>query len=122
MSAISLRVPAAIGSSAKSPAPDVVLMKDRAGHVIGFEKPNFSMPESDSLSVSRQRRLEVSDPETPGLLGRKRAASACMDLDGLMLAGVTVQETARDRAVVAESEATPVVEFALLRAAGTVDR
>ena len=30
-----------------------------------------------------------------------------------MLAGVTVQETARDRAVVAESEATSVVEFAL---------
>jgi len=31
---------------------EVVLMKDRAGRVIGFEKLNFSVPESDSLSVA----------------------------------------------------------------------
>ena len=31
---------------------EVVLMKDRAGHVIGFEKLNFSVPDSDSLRVA----------------------------------------------------------------------
>ena len=30
---------------------EVVLMKDRAGRVIGFEKLNFSVPDSDSLRV-----------------------------------------------------------------------
>lgn len=30
---------------------EVVLMKDRSGRVIGFEKLNFSVPESDSLHV-----------------------------------------------------------------------
>ena len=30
---------------------EVILMKDRAGRVIGFEKLNFSVPESDSLTV-----------------------------------------------------------------------
>lgn len=32
-------------------AEEVVLMKDRAGRVIGVEKLNFSVPESDSLTV-----------------------------------------------------------------------
>ena len=31
---------------------EVVLMKDRFGHVIGFEKLNFSVPDSDSLRVA----------------------------------------------------------------------
>jgi len=31
---------------------EVVLMKDTAGHVIGFEKLNFSVSESDSLHVA----------------------------------------------------------------------
>jgi hypothetical protein len=31
---------------------EVVLMKDRDGHVIGFEKLNFSVPDSDSLRVA----------------------------------------------------------------------
>ncbi len=31
---------------------EVVLMKDSAGHVIGFEKLNFSIPEFDSLRVA----------------------------------------------------------------------
>jgi hypothetical protein len=31
---------------------EVVLIKDSAGHVIGFEKLNFAIPESDSLSVA----------------------------------------------------------------------
>ena len=31
---------------------EVVLMKDRAGRVIGFEKLNFTVPESDSLRVA----------------------------------------------------------------------
>jgi uncharacterized protein YuzE len=30
---------------------EVVLMKDRAGRVIGFEKLNFSIPDSDPLCV-----------------------------------------------------------------------
>ena len=30
---------------------EVVLMKDAAGHVLGFEKLNFSIPSSDSLHV-----------------------------------------------------------------------
>ena len=30
---------------------EVVLMKDRAGRVIGFEKLNFSVPDSDQLRV-----------------------------------------------------------------------
>jgi hypothetical protein len=31
---------------------EVVLMKDHSGRVIGFEKLNFSVPESDSLHVA----------------------------------------------------------------------
>ena len=31
---------------------EVVLMKDAAGHVIGFEKLNFSIPQTDSLRVA----------------------------------------------------------------------
>ncbi|HEY5175148.1 MAG TPA: DUF2283 domain-containing protein [Terriglobales bacterium] len=31
---------------------EVVLMKDRVGRVIGFEKLNFSVPDSDSLRVA----------------------------------------------------------------------
>lgn len=31
---------------------EVVLMKDSAGHVIGFEKLNFSIPETDRLRVA----------------------------------------------------------------------
>ena len=31
---------------------EVVLMKDRAGRVIGFEKLNFSVPDADSLRVA----------------------------------------------------------------------
>ena len=31
---------------------EVVLMKDSSGRVIGFEKLNFSIPESDSLRVA----------------------------------------------------------------------
>jgi hypothetical protein len=31
---------------------EVVLMKDRDGRVIGFEKLNFSVPDSDSLRVA----------------------------------------------------------------------
>ena len=31
---------------------EVVLMKDSAGHVIGFEKLNFSVPDADSLRVA----------------------------------------------------------------------
>jgi hypothetical protein len=31
---------------------EVVLMKDSSGQVIGFEKLNFSIPESDSLRVA----------------------------------------------------------------------
>jgi len=31
---------------------DVVLMKDAAGRVIGFEKLNFSIPETDRLRVA----------------------------------------------------------------------
>ena len=31
---------------------EVVLMKDAAGRVIGFEKLNFSIPHSDSLQVA----------------------------------------------------------------------
>jgi hypothetical protein len=30
---------------------EIVLMKDRSGRVIGFEKLNYSVPESDSLHV-----------------------------------------------------------------------
>ena len=33
---------------------EVVLMKDAEGHVIGFEKLDFSIPESDSLRVAVQ--------------------------------------------------------------------
>lgn len=33
---------------------EVVLMKDAEGHVIGFEKLNFSIPESESLRVAVQ--------------------------------------------------------------------
>ena len=31
---------------------EVILMKDRAGHVIGFEKLNFSPPEAAGLRVA----------------------------------------------------------------------
>lgn len=31
---------------------EVVLMKDAAGRVLGFEKLNFSIPQSDSLNVA----------------------------------------------------------------------
>ena len=31
---------------------EVVLMKDASGRVIGFEKLNFSIPQSDSLRVA----------------------------------------------------------------------
>lgn len=31
---------------------EVVLMKDSSGRVIGFEKLNFSIPQSDSLRVA----------------------------------------------------------------------
>jgi Protein of unknown function (DUF2283) len=31
---------------------EVVLMKDMSGQVIGFEKLNFSIPQSDSLRVA----------------------------------------------------------------------
>lgn len=31
---------------------EVVLMKDASGHVIGFEKLNFSIPQADSLRVA----------------------------------------------------------------------
>jgi len=31
---------------------EVVLMKDKAGHVIGFEKLNFSLPQPDKLRVA----------------------------------------------------------------------
>jgi hypothetical protein len=31
---------------------EVVLMKDRSGRVIGFEKLNFSVPESESVHVA----------------------------------------------------------------------
>jgi hypothetical protein len=31
---------------------EVVLMKDRSGRVIGFEKLNFSLSESESLTVA----------------------------------------------------------------------
>ena len=31
---------------------EVVLMKDASGQVIGFEKLNFSIPQSDSLHVA----------------------------------------------------------------------
>ena len=31
---------------------EVVLMKDAAGRVVGFEKLNFSIPKSDSLHIA----------------------------------------------------------------------
>jgi len=31
---------------------EVVLMKDRTGRVIGFEKLNFSVPDSESLRIA----------------------------------------------------------------------
>jgi hypothetical protein len=37
---------------AEETGDDVVPMKDRAGRVIGFEKLNFSVPESDSVNVA----------------------------------------------------------------------
>jgi len=36
---------------------ELVLMKDRSGRVIGFEKLNFSVFESDSLSVALETAL-----------------------------------------------------------------
>ncbi len=36
----------------KETGDEVVLMKDRAGRVIGFEKLNFSVPDSDSVRVA----------------------------------------------------------------------
>ena len=35
---------------------EVVLMKDSAGRVIGFEKLNFSIPETDRLHVAVETR------------------------------------------------------------------
>ncbi len=37
---------------AEETGDEVVLMKDRSGRVIGFEKLNFSVPESDSVHVA----------------------------------------------------------------------
>ena len=37
---------------AEETGDEVVLMKDRSGRVIGFEKLNFSVAESDSVSVA----------------------------------------------------------------------
>jgi hypothetical protein len=39
-------------SICKETGAEVVLMKDAAGRVIGFEKLNFSIPHSDSLQVA----------------------------------------------------------------------
>ncbi len=36
----------------EEPGEDVVRMKDPAGRVIGFEKVNFSIPETDRLRVA----------------------------------------------------------------------
>jgi hypothetical protein len=41
---------------------EVVLMKDAAGHVIGFEKLNFSIPQADSLHVARGNRSCLNEP------------------------------------------------------------
>ena len=35
---------------------EVILMKDSAGRVIGFEKLNFSIPETDRLHVAVETR------------------------------------------------------------------
>ena len=43
---------------------EVVLMKDSAGHVIGFEKLNFSIPDAERLRVA----LEM----TPAYAARRR--------------------------------------------------
>ena len=37
---------------AEETGDEVVLMKERSGRVIGFEKLHFSVPESDSLRVA----------------------------------------------------------------------
>jgi hypothetical protein len=37
---------------AEETGDEVVLMKDRSGRVIGFEKLNFSVPDADSLTVA----------------------------------------------------------------------
>jgi hypothetical protein len=37
---------------AEETGDEVVLMKDRAGRVIGFEKLNFSVPDTDSVHVA----------------------------------------------------------------------
>jgi len=37
---------------AEETGDEVVLMKDRTGRVIGFEKLNFSIPESDSVHAA----------------------------------------------------------------------
>jgi len=31
---------------------DVILMKDKLGHVVGFEKLNFTVPDSEQLRVA----------------------------------------------------------------------
>ncbi|MGH8609630.1 MAG: DUF2283 domain-containing protein [Gammaproteobacteria bacterium] len=31
---------------------EILLMKDKAGHVIGFEKLNFSVPKPEALSIA----------------------------------------------------------------------
>jgi hypothetical protein len=36
----------------EEPGEEAVLMKDAAGRVIGFEKLNFSIPETDRLRVA----------------------------------------------------------------------
>ena len=37
---------------AEETGDEIVLMKDRAGRVVGFEKLNYSVAESDSVSVA----------------------------------------------------------------------
>lgn len=37
---------------AEETGDEIVLMKDRAGKVIGFEKLNYELPKPDSLSVA----------------------------------------------------------------------
>ena len=50
---------------------EVVLMKDRSGRVIGFEKLNFSVSDSDSVPVA----LETASRMTPSRTGRLQHVS-----------------------------------------------
>ena len=57
---------------------EVVLMKDRSGRVIGFEKLNFSLPETESLTVAvepatLEKNLKLC---APNRLSRPEAAEA----------------------------------------------